>query len=247
MFAYAKNMQLALSDKLRRTGLAAGAGVVLMLGAGFLLAALWTYLAYHLGWGSVVASLAIGGALVVIGLICLIMAKRERHRAPTADELKSEVSEQISLMANTAISRASDAADAAFGRANDTANEFLQRAEHKAHSVADDLSYRANRFADHAEAKVYGSARHMGEKTAQTFGISPQLMRMASEKLGNGKGSNAATLAPVLGAFAIGITLASRFQDWRHRDDAAYPEDDDDYYDEDTDFDDWDDPRNDSR
>ena len=44
MFAYARNMQLALGDKLRRAGLTAGAGVFLLIGLGFLLAALrWSW------------------------------------------------------------------------------------------------------------------------------------------------------------------------------------------------------------
>ena len=60
MFDYARNMQLALSDAGRRAGMKAAAGVVALIGAGFLVAALWTFLAYHLHWGSLGASLAIG-------------------------------------------------------------------------------------------------------------------------------------------------------------------------------------------
>ena len=41
MFDYARNMQLALTDRLRRAGLMAGAGAVLLIAAGFLLAALF--------------------------------------------------------------------------------------------------------------------------------------------------------------------------------------------------------------
>ena len=109
MFVYAKNMQLALSDKLHRLGLAAGAGVVLILGAGFLLAALWTWLAYHLGWGSLGASLAIGLVMVVIGVIFLMMAKHERHPMPSTDELKAEVQQQLHLAADTAIAKVTGA------------------------------------------------------------------------------------------------------------------------------------------
>lgn len=227
MIAYAKNMQLALSDRFRRAGLAAGAGLMMAVAVGFLMAALWTYLADHLHWGSMLASLAIGGGLVVIGLICLMMAKRERHRTPTTEELRTEVAEQLNVMTNAAINRASDAADLAFGRVADKAGDLLNVAENKAHSVADDLSYRANRFADQAEAKVYGTARGMGEAAASKLGISPHLVRLAGAKLGPERVSNAAAIAPLLGAFAVGITLASRLQEWRHRDDAATWEDED--------------------
>ncbi|MTH36357.1 phage holin family protein [Paracoccus limosus] len=223
MFAYTRNMRLALSDRLRRAGLAGAAAVVLLLAAGFLLAALWTWLAHGLGWGPLRASLVIGGALAVIGLILLALAGREKHRLPSTDELKTEVEQQLHLMANTAIGKASDAADAALERASDKASHLMDRAEQKVHAVADDLGYRANRFADQAEARVYGTARQVGDATAQRFGFTGTQARAAADRV---RGSNAAALAPVLGALAVGITLATRLQDWRHRDDP--PEDDDD-------------------
>lgn len=231
MFVYAKNMQLALSDKLRRAGLAAGAGVVLILGAGFLLAALWTWLAYHLGWGSLGASLAIGILMVVIGVIFLMMAKHERHPVPSTDELKLEVQQQLHLAADTALAKASDAADQAVDRAASKANELLDTAEskahalfdtaeHKVHSVADNLAYRANRFADQAEARVYGTARGVGEATAQRLGFASRPSPGAAGQGGDDASpSRAAPFAPVLGALAIGITLANRLQHRRHRDD----------------------------
>ncbi|SMO50380.1 phage holin family protein [Paracoccus laeviglucosivorans] len=234
MFAYARNMQLALTDKLRRVGLASGAGVAMLLGAGFLLAALWTYLAHHLGWGSMNASLAMGGVLVLIGVILLMMARKERHRAPSSEELRTEVQEQLNLLANTAVTRVSDAADAALGRVSAKADEFMGKAENRAHSLADDLSYRANRMADHAEARVYSATRHIGEDTVRKLGIPPQIVSLAGRKLGAARDGGIGTYAPLLGAFAVGITLASRLQDWRHRDDDA----DDDF---DDGYDDWND------
>ena len=50
MFDYAHKMQLAVSDLGRRAGLKAGAGVLALIAAGFLLAALWTFLARTLDW-----------------------------------------------------------------------------------------------------------------------------------------------------------------------------------------------------
>lgn len=228
MFAYTRNLQLAMSDKLRRAGLAGAAGAVLLVAAGFLLAALWTFLARNLHWGPLGASLAIGGGLLVIGVILLSVAGREKHRVPSTDELKAEVEQQLHLMANTAIGKASEAADAALGRASEKATHLMDRAEQKVHAVADNLGYRANRFADQAEARVYGTARQVGENTAQRFGFAATQAKVAGERV---RGSNAGTLAPVLGAFAVGITLASRLQDWRHRDEAQENEwdDEDDY------------------
>lgn len=219
MFVYAKNMQLAMKDKLRRSGMAAAAGLVMVIAAGFLLAALWTYFAHHLHWGPLGASLAIGGGLVVIAVILLLMARSERHATPTTDDLKDEVSQHLNLMANTAVTKATDAADLAARRASQVAGEFLDLAENKVHSVADNLTYRASRFADQTEARVQGAVGRFG--------------------LSNGAGgadgapeakSNLATLTPVLGAFAVGITLASRLQNWRHADDRDQDRDDEDNY-----------------
>lgn len=242
MFAYTSKLQLALSDKMRRAGLAAGAGVVLVIGAGFLLAALWTYLAHHLGWGSLGASLAIGGVMVLIALTFLMMAKTERHRTPSTDELRAEVQQQLNLLADTALEKASvaadqtldralTAADDALDRASDKAIHLMDRAQQRVHSVVDDLGYRASSVADQAEARVYGTARRVGEETAERFGVlSSAVSRGAGKVMDKANSSNAATLTPVLGAFAVGITLASRLQAWRHRDDDEEWDDDDDQY-----------------
>jgi len=213
MFVYARNVQLAFSDKLRRIGLGLVAGVVLTIGCGFLLAALWTWLAVHLGWGPLGASLAIGGGLVVIGLITLAIAGRERHAMPTTDALRLEVEQQLNLAANTALAKASDAADSALERASAKAAEVMDLAENKIHSVADDLGYRANRMADRAEARVYTAARQAGETTARKLGFGAMVDDRNAEPR-----SGLSTYAPLLGALAVGVTLAARLQDWRHRD-----------------------------
>lgn len=209
MFAYARNMQLALTDKLRRAGLAAGAGVLLLLGFGFLLAALWTFLAHHLGWGSLGASAAIGGGFAATGLILLLIARKERHPAPTTDELKAEVEAQVNLMADAAISKASGAADAAMARASAGASRLMGLAERRVQTGADGLSCKADRYADRAEAGAQRFARDIGDAARDA--------------------PNIATFAPLIGAFALGMTLAGRVQDWRHAKHAAKPEDDDDF------------------
>ena len=56
MFDYARKLQLAASDMGRRVGLKAAAAVVGLVAAGFLIAALWTFLADTLDWGPLVAT-----------------------------------------------------------------------------------------------------------------------------------------------------------------------------------------------
>lgn len=225
MFDYARNMQLALADTGRRVAFKAAAGVVALLGAGFLLAALWTFLADNLDWGPLGASLAIGLLFVVIGVVLLMMSKTVKHPVPSTDELRAEVEERVSL-----------ATDAALEKARIKATEVVDTVENRVHALVDDVSFRAAKFADDAEAKVQGFTRNVvGDTVGQAaakVGLTPQFLSDAQETLGRVKDSRAATIPPVLGAFAIGIALASKFQNWRHSDDYDdyYHEDEDDSY-----------------
>lgn len=220
MFAYTRNLQLALTDKLRRAGLMAGAGIALLVAAGFLLAALWTWLARNLHWGPLWASLAIGAGFVLIGLILMLAGGRERHRTPTTDELKAEVEQQLAQAADAAVARVSTLADRTIERASDKAGEMVELASQRAHSVADGLAYRADRFADRTEARVVGAARRAGESASRRLGLPPD----AAERVMDGATqSRAAPFVPLIGAFAVGMTLASRLG--RRRDDDSYDDD----------------------
>lgn len=207
MFAYTRNLQLALTDKLRRAGLMAGAGVALLIAAGFLLAALWTWLARDLHWGPLWASAAIGGAFLLIGLILMLAGGKERHRPPSTDELKDEIEQKLSLAADAAVERVSGLADRTIERASERAGEMVELASQRVHSVADSLSYRADRFADRTEARVVGAARRAGENASRKLGLPPD----AAERVMQGATeSRAAPFVPLIGAFAVGMTLASR-------------------------------------
>ncbi|RMC31009.1 phage holin family protein [Paracoccus alkanivorans] len=117
MFDYTRRLQLALGDALRRSTMKIVAGVVIAAGAGFLVAALWIWLAYGLEWGAALASLAIGGGFVVIGMFILLMAKNPRHPMPTTDELKREVDTHVNLAADAATERARNEAARVMGMA----------------------------------------------------------------------------------------------------------------------------------
>lgn len=222
MFDYTRKLQLALTDRLRRAGLMAGAGVVLLVAAGFLLAALWTWLAWYLHWGPLWASLAIGLGFLLIGLVLAGMAKAERHPAPTTDELKAEVEERLNLAAHAAVAKASAVADRTLERASEKAGLLMETAQQRAHSVVDDLSYRADRFADRAEAKVCGAARGLGETASRRLGLAPDAMERA---VGGAARSRAAPFVPLIGAFAVGITLASRLGRRDRDEDEDWPDD----------------------
>lgn len=220
MFAYTRNLQLALTDRLRGAGLLAGAGVAVLVGLGFLLAALWTWLAWHLHWGPLGASLAIGLGFVLVALALVLLAGKQRHPVPTTDELKAEVAQHLGLAADAAVDKALLAADRVMERASDKATQFVDRTGQRVQGLADDLSYRADRLAERAEARAYGTARRAGEAAADQLGLG---------RLGLGAGPSGrpdagdeprptAVIAPLIGAFAIGLTLASRLRDRRQRD-----------------------------
>lgn len=220
MFDYARNMQLAISDAGRRVAMKAAAGVVVLLGAGFLLAALWTFLADNLDWGPLGASLAIGLLFVIIGVVLMSMSKTVKHPVPSTDELKAEVETRVSL-----------AADAALEKARLKATEVVDSVEDRVHALVDDVSTRAARFADDAEAKVQNFTHGIAGQAARKVGLTPQFFSQAQDTFDRAKTSNAATIPPLMGAFAIGVALASKLQGWRHRED--YYDEYDDPYDED--------------
>ena len=223
MFDYARKMQLAVGDAGRRVALKAAAGVVALIGAGFLLAALWTFLAHHLHLGSLWASLIIGLLFVVIGVVLIMMSKTVKHPVPSTDELKAEVETRVSL-----------ATDAALEKARIKATEVVDTVENRVMSLVDDVSMRASRFVDDAEAKVQGFTRNVVGDAGRRVGLTPQFFAEAQETIAKVKDSNAATIPPLISAFAVGIALANKVQSWRHRDDEAdyYHDgyDDDGYY-----------------
>lgn len=210
MHSYAQRLKLALADTARRSAFKAVAGVLFAIAAGFLLAALWSWLAHGLGWGSAVASLAIGAALLVIGLVVMMLA-RPRHPMPSSEDLKHEVQAQINL-----------AADAAVLRARSEAARMVDMAGNKVHSVMDQASYRAHKFASDTERRVQDLARD----TAQRAGLTPENTKAAkdaarhvSDRAKVAANSNAGSMAKLLAAFAVGVTLAARLRENRRDDD----------------------------
>lgn len=210
MFDYTKRLQLAVGDSARRTAMKIIAGLVLAVSAGFLLAALWTWLATGLGFGAMYASLAIGGAFLLVALVLLAVASKPKHDMPTTDDLKREVEARLSL-----------AADAATDRALHEAERVMDMAGNKVSLLMNEASFRADKLASDAERRVQGMARD----TARKVGLSSENIAAAKQAFGHASGnartaadSNAGSMAKLLGAFAIGITLAAKLQEHRRRD-----------------------------
>ncbi|MFV0383261.1 hypothetical protein [Paracoccus sp. (in: a-proteobacteria)] len=117
MFDFGRRVQLALGDSARRTGLKAAAGIAFIIGAGFLIAALWSWLAWGLGWGPIHASLAVGTGFALCGVILLRIAARPRHPMPGSEDLRREIETQVSMAAGAASARAKAEALRMVGRA----------------------------------------------------------------------------------------------------------------------------------
>lgn len=225
MFDYVNRLQLALGDTARRTGMKIVAGVILGVGFGFLVAALWSWLATELGWGAALASLAIGGGLVALGLLVLMMAAHRRHAMPTSEDLKREVEARVSL-----------AADAAVARAKAEAAHAADMAQAKVQSLMDEAGFRATRLARDTEQRVFGMVRDTADSVglseanlqAAKDGVSAarETVRDAAAATSRAANSNAGSMAKLVGAFALGVTLAAKLVE-RRGDHAARHDDDD--------------------
>lgn len=211
MFDYAQRLQLALKDTARRSVMKVVAGLVLAIAAGFLIAALWSFLAHELDWGSALASLAIGGVFVLIAVVLLAMSKNTKHEMPSKDDLRKEVEARVNL-----------AAEAAAEKARVEAARMMDMAGNKVVSLMDDAAYKANKLADDTERRVYRAVRSAAVSTGLTSS-NIQLVKAkvddATHTLSRAGNSNAGSMAKLLGAFAVGITLASKLRERRHHDD----------------------------
>lgn len=244
MFAYARNMKLAASDMGRRVALKAVAAVVAAVAVGFLIAALWTFLDENLDWGPLGASLGVAVLFLVIAGICWAASKSVKHPVPSTDELKREVETRVNL-----------ATDAALNKAHAKARQVIDDAGDKAVALMDDAKAKATGFVSDTEARVQGFANQVtGTVTrfthdapnavARSVGLTPAFFDGAQQFTDRVKSSRAVPAASLLGAFAVGLTLAGKLQAARAESDDRdeYDIDDDDDWD---DEDDWDDPEDD--
>lgn len=232
MLPYVVNLKAALEDTGRRLALKSGAGVLILIGVGFLIAALWTGLAYHLHWGAMWASVAIGGVFVVIGLIVLATSGGQRHRVPPISQLTADMNEVVRTSATTAIDTVMDRVgaktDETVNKVRATAERVAGQASQTFHSMVDNVAYKANSLADGAEARAQSFAHKAEDRAAKAMGMStPELEDRIAEGVDRAKSSNLAAVAPVVGAFAVGLTLANRLWGRRDDNDALIDEDDD--------------------
>lgn len=220
MFDYARNMKLAAQDVLRRSAISAAAGAVILVGIGFLLAALWTYLATGLGWGAMNASLAIGGGFTLIGAIMLLVGGRPVHKPPTTDDLKREIEARLTL-----------ATDAAANRARQEVMKVVDGAADRASALLDRAGDKASRLVGDTGDSIRDTARMAG-LSAENIEAVKETAQDYAHQAKEAANSNAGSMAKLIGAFAIGVTLAAKLKGRRD----AY---DDTNFDE---YDDLDDP-----
>lgn len=207
MFDFVRHAKLAVGDTVRRAALKAVAGVVALAAFGFLTAALWSWLATDLDWGSTLASLAIAGGLLLVALILMAMSSRQRHRMPSSDDMRREVSARVAL-----------ATDAAVGKVRSEATKVVDLAESKATALMGQASDRASRFAGDAEERLFGTVRD----TARAVGLTSGNIHAAKDRLHDAahtvrvaSDSNPGSMAKLIGAFAVGVTLAAAIRERR--------------------------------
>lgn len=210
MFDYVQRLQLALADTARRSAIKIVAGVVLAIGAGFLIAALWTCLADILGLGATYASLIVGALFLVVGGGAFLVASKPRHQMPTGDDLRREVEARVSL-----------ATDVAVDRARAEAMRFADMAESKARAAVGSAGLRAARAAAETQQRMHDFADSTAERTGMTeenLHAARESMERARDGATRAANSNAGSMAKLIGAFAVGLTLASRLRGRGDRD-----------------------------
>lgn len=212
MSDYVNRLQLALGDKARRAGLAAGAGAVLLIGAGFLLAALWSWLAWRLELGPIYASLIIGGFFAVIGLTLLALSAKERHAVPTTEDLRAEVEAAVHL-----------AADAAVDMVKFQATNAVDGAKAKVSSLFGGAGGRVMTAAQGAGDLAAGASR----KVADAAEMGGEALHEARETLDRAMDTRAGPALGLAGAFSIGVLLAGLISQSRSKDDFYYDDEDD--------------------
>lgn len=219
MFDYAQRLQLALKDTARRSAMKAAAGAILAVAAGFLVAALWSFLAHDMDWGPALASLAMAALFIVVGLILFVMSKNARHEMPTTDDLRKEVEARVTLATNAAVEKARFEAE-----------RVVDMAGNKVSSLMDEASYRATKLADDTERRVFGVARSAAQAvgfTQTNLDTVRSKVEDAQDTLSRANSSNAASMAKLLGAFAIGVTLAAKLREREDEDPYDYDYQDD--------------------
>lgn len=218
MFDYVNRMQLALGDKARRAGLKAAAGVALLIGAGFLLAALWSWLAWRMQLGPATASLIIGAVFALVGLVILLISAKERHAVPTAEELRDEVQATLGLAADAAIDKVKFQAESAVEGAKAKVSSLFGGAGGTVMSAA------------HGAGDLAAGA---GRKVAEAAEFGGEALHDARETLDRAMETRSGPAIGLAGAFSIGVILASLISQSRSKDDFYY--DDEDDWDEDYD------------
>lgn len=212
MFDYVNRMQLALGDKARRAGLKAGASVALLIGAGFLLAALWSWLAWHMELGPAYASLIIGGSFAVIGLIVWAASGKERHAVPTSEDLRSEVQTRLSLATDAAIDKVKFEAGNAVDTAKTKVNSMFGGAAGSVMNVA------------HGAGDLAAGA---SQKVSRVAELGSDALHEARETLDRAVEPKAGPAVSLAGAFAVGMALSGLLARSRSKDDFYYDDEDD--------------------
>lgn len=237
MLDYARRMKEVVSERSRLIAIKGAGGIIALIGAGFLLAALWTYLADNLDWGPLGASLAIGTVFMILGLLAIVLSGRPRKVAPTADDLRAEVQERVGLATDVILDRVTGRAEDAFDRVRESAEAtvnkarssaeeaissaksaaqgFVDSANQRVHSFVDSVNHRADSMAEKVDDEALRFAGTAQEK-AEDLGLSAENIQQSVDRF---KNSAVGTWGPVVGAFAVGMTLANRFRHKRDDDD----------------------------
>lgn len=207
MMDVSHRFKLALSDMARRSGLRVAAGLLAILGGGYLLAALWSLLARDLRWGPTIASLVIGVLCLILTGILLLVSRKTRHDMPTGDDVKREMAARVSLAGDMAMNTVKTRVKNAGKGAAQKASSLFDIARFKADTAAEKL--------DEGVEKVRTTPpSELAAESAGRIGIDPDKVRAGITQAGQAfesfKNMRSAPAIGLVAAFAIGLAIANR-------------------------------------
>lgn len=199
--------KLALSDLARRSGLRAAAGLFALLGAAYLLAALWSLLARDLEWGPTIASTVLGVLCLAVTGVLFLITRNTRYKMPTGEDVKQEISARATLAGDKAVNSVKARLKNARQGTVQKATNFLHTARYKADTAAEKL--------DEGAEKVKATpAPELAAEAAERIGLDPETVRagiaQAAQSYEKFKTMRSAPAIGLVGAFALGMAIASR-------------------------------------
>lgn len=202
MLDFTRRARLAGADLGRRAGLLAGAGLLAAIAGGFLLAALWSYLAHGLHWGPAAASLALALLCLLGAAVLGLLGRARRHAMPTPADLGRELRARGVLATESVMAALRHRVALGGETARQRVFGIGDRARHGVDAAADRL--------DAAAARMAGKVSGADPAQSAAPGLDPAALAagLTAAREGAGRFVRTSPVLALASAFAVGLVLA---------------------------------------